>query len=65
MTTAAEINTAIPIRLPEDGQTFTGCYGEATGTRVWLNITPFGRVEIYIYRDGHFLNSFFVAAPHG
>jgi hypothetical protein len=63
MTTAADINTAVPQVLPADGQTFIG--PGLDNTRVWLQITPFGRVEIHVYRDGQFLASHFQAAPHG
>jgi hypothetical protein len=62
MITASEINTATPARLADEGEVFVG---PDAHTRVCVQITPFGRVEIYVYRDGHFLNSFFVAAPHG
>jgi len=60
--TAAEINTATPTRLPETGGVFVG--PGLDNTRVSVQITQFGRVEIHIYRDGHFLHSCFQSAPH-
>jgi hypothetical protein len=58
--TIPERQTRTVYRLPETGKTFIGA--QNNDTEVYLHITPNGRVEIKIKRDGEFLADFYVKA---